>query len=339
MDIGRVLSRSLEIAWRYKVLWLFGFIMALTGGGTGNGLNYNYGSSNFNNQTAPAVGPLTSPQFQATFVIAILGFVACVVIVSLVLTLYFRFVARGSLVSFVRDVERGTTRKLGSAWREGHRYYWRLLGLGFLFLVPAMLVSIVVLLVAILPLIPTILAIVNSANRSQSAPSDVGPIIAGALGFAALLCCAIVFILILNLVVHPVYEFAVRAIVIEESRTMEGLARGYRKLRANIGSVSLLYLILILARIGWSVILAVLAFPIGLLLVAIIAVAVSLHSAVLTVLLALAVGLPFAIVLAFLEGLFQVFESNAWTEAYLTLLPAPSAMPSSDAPSTIAVAL
>ena len=38
MDFGKVLSRAWEITWRWKVLWVLGFLAALgqgTGGGSG----------------------------------------------------------------------------------------------------------------------------------------------------------------------------------------------------------------------------------------------------------------------------------------------------------------
>ena len=38
MDHMKVLRRSFEITWRYRVLWVFGILLALTsGGGGGNG--------------------------------------------------------------------------------------------------------------------------------------------------------------------------------------------------------------------------------------------------------------------------------------------------------------
>jgi hypothetical protein len=30
MDYGRILKRALEMSWRYRALWLFGAILALT---------------------------------------------------------------------------------------------------------------------------------------------------------------------------------------------------------------------------------------------------------------------------------------------------------------------
>jgi hypothetical protein len=327
MDIGRVFARSLEIAWRYKLLWVFGFVMALTGGGGGNNFNYGLNQSNFNRPIAPLTRPLVPPQVGAGVVIVLIAFVACLFILYLILALYFRFVARGALVTSVRNIEKGITPTLGAAWREGHRYYGRLLGLGFLFLIPILIFTLLVLLIAFLPFIGSIVAIANQAGRGQLTPNEIAPIISGFLGFLALACCAIICILIVHLIIHPIYEFAVRGIVLEELGTFEGLARGYRRVRENLGAVALLYLVLIGARIGWSIVLAVFSLPIIFLLLAFTTAIGTTPSVEVIVLVALAIALPIGLIFVFLEGLFQVFESNAWTEGYLALLAMPSAPP------------
>ena len=37
IDIGKILKRSWHILWNYRVLWIFGFILAMTAGGNGSG--------------------------------------------------------------------------------------------------------------------------------------------------------------------------------------------------------------------------------------------------------------------------------------------------------------
>jgi hypothetical protein len=326
MDIGRVLARSLEIGWRYKVLWVLGFVMALTGGG-GNGFNYNFNRSDLNNPLLFPGRPLTFPQSQTPLVITIVGVATCLAIFFLVLFFYFRFVARGALVTFVRSVENAGTPTLGSSWREGQRYYARLLGLGFLFWVPLAIFTILVLLIALLPFIGTAIALFNRISRGEQPPSDFAPIISGVLAFVGLLCCSILCLVIVHLIIHPIYELAVRGIVLEETGTFDGLARAYRRLRVNLGPVALLYLVLLAARIGWSLILTVVAIPFALVLLALINAGASTLPVWAIILLALAMALPFALVFVFLGGLFQVFESNAWTECYLALLAPPSSPP------------
>jgi hypothetical protein len=323
MDIGRILARSLELAWRFKVLWILGFIMALTGGGA-NGFNYSLNRGDFNNPQSSPSPSLTPSALQPTILITVLAIAACLTLLYLVLMLYFRFVARGAQVTFVRSVENGTTPSLGTAWREGQRYYARLLGLGFLFGVPLAIFTIVLLLITFLPLLGLAVSLFGRLSQGQSPTFDAGPIISGVLGFLGLLCCAVLCLWIVQVIVHPIYEFAVRGIVLEETGTIDGVTRAYRRLRSNLGPVALIYLVLIGARIGWSIITAIFVIPMGLLLLAVITLGAGVLPVWAIILLGLMVGLPSVLVLVFLGGLFQVFESNTWTESYLALLGQPT---------------
>lgn len=333
MDIGRVIARSLELAWRHKFLWVFGFIMALTGGGGGNNFNYSFNRSNFSSPNVPSPRAPVQPEF-AGIVLVLIACAACLVLLLLILVLYVRFVSRGALVTSVRDIEKGAKPTLGSAWREGHRYYGRLLGLGFLFFVPLFIFTILILAVSLLPFIGSLIAIFSQVGRAQPTPDQLVPALSGFVGFIVLICCAIICILIVHLIIHPVYEFAVRGIVLEELGTFEGVTRGYRRLRENLGPVALLYLVLIGARIGWYLALTVVSLPLFFVISGIVLAAAATNSAGVIAFIALAIGLPVGLVLVFVAGLFEVFESNAWTEGYLALL-APSSSPSTVAPTPV----
>ncbi|HZQ08074.1 MAG TPA: hypothetical protein VFD70_15935, partial [Anaerolineae bacterium] len=253
MDVGRIFSRSIELIWKFKFLWLFGFVMALTGGGLGGNANFR-GTTGFNN---PSLNQ--APQIQP----AVIGFAVIVglvfFLVWLVLFFYFRFVSRGALVSSVRDIEGQGTATLRGAWDEGRRFYSRLLGLGFLVNVPLVLFTILVIIVAFIPLIGLI------ASSGGQFNDTTGRALAtlGITGILAI-CCGILCVVLVSLVVHPLYEFAVRAIVLEDLHVMDGIRRGIQQARENLGNVIVVYLILIGARLGWGVATAILFIPIGL---------------------------------------------------------------------------
>ena len=54
LDITKILKRSWQILWNYRMLWVFGFILALTVGGTnftrGGGNSSSSGNQNNNQQ-------------------------------------------------------------------------------------------------------------------------------------------------------------------------------------------------------------------------------------------------------------------------------------------------
>ncbi len=328
MDIGRILSRSLEIAWRYKFLWLLGFVMALTGGGGGGGSsNYNFNSRDFNTPPTLPRGLGIDPNTVIVFVLCAL----CVFFLLWLFFLYLRFVARGAMVSAVRTVENNGSPTLGTSWREGQSLFGRLFGLGLLVNVPLVIFSLLVIAAAFLPFIGSLIALANQAQNGVTPGRDVAPIVSSVFGFVALLCCAVICLVILSLIIHPIYEFAVRAIVLENTGTIEGLSRGYNRLRANLGNSLILYIVLIGARIGWAIVTGIVSIPIFLVFVFAL-MGMFRTNPTAAIVLGIAIGLPLVLIFVFLEGLFQVFESNAWTLGYMSLLAPPQTVDTSVLP-------
>ncbi len=309
MDAGRIFSRALELMGKYKFLWLFGLILGLTGGGAGSGnLNFRGGGDGM-----PFVNGRVEPALIG--IAALVG--VLVLLVGLVLFFYFRFVARGALVCAVRDIEAQGATTLADAWSGGRTFYSRLLGLGFLVNVPLVLFSIVLIAIAIVPLLGLILSAVS--NRGEPPTALFAGL--GVVGFFAI-CFAVLCLVVVYVVIHPLYEFAVRAIVLEDLHVREGLQRGIERARQNLGHVVVVYLLLIGARIGWGLITAILWLPFVFLGFLFVGGALSLDVNVLIV-LGLLAAVPLWLLFGAVEGLFQTFESNVWTEAYLGLLGKP----------------
>jgi len=308
MDIGRIFSRSLELLWKLKFLWIFGLVMGLTSGGGGN-LNTNFRPDSFDNRFGnvhiePAVIGIA----------ALFGLV--ILVIALMLFFYFRFVSRGALVATVRDVEANSTPALRDAWQSGRTFYTRLLGLGFLVNVPLLLVSICAVLVGLIPLISVIASQgrLDGISGRNLAPQWISAALA--------ICCAVLCVIVLSFVIHPLYEFAVRAIVLEDLRVVAGLKQGIQRARENLGNVVIVYLLLIGARIGYGILVAIVAIPVALALGfgALAILQLNLNA---LIILGLIVALPLWLLFGAIEGVFQIFESNVWTEAYLSLLNKP----------------
>ncbi|MBI4674799.1 MAG: hypothetical protein HY741_24400 [Chloroflexi bacterium] len=310
MDVGRIFSRSLELLWKLKFLWVFGLVMGLTSGGGGGG----GGNSNVSARNGSFGNPFTNVQIEpAVIVIAVIvGLI--LLVVGLVLFFYFRFVSRGALVATVRDVEAGGAPTLREAWKNGRMFYARLLGLGFLVNVPLVLFSICVILAALVPLFSFAF---SNRGRLDDSPNQVF----AALGITGILtiCCAVLCLVLLSFVIHPLYEFAVRAIVLEDMPVRAGLRQGIQRARENLGNVLIVYLLLMGARIGYAILVAIVAIPVGLVLAF---GAFGLLQANLNalILVALVLAIPLWLLFGAIEGVFQIFESNVWTEAYLSLL-------------------
>jgi hypothetical protein len=303
MDVGHIFSRSVEVAWKYRVLWLFAWVMGLTS--LGGGSNFNY---SFNGTNNPFAGQSVAPW---VIVLAVLvGLILFVIWLALVF--YFRFVARGALVATVRDIEAQANPTLREAWQNGRAFYTRLLGLGLVVNVPLVLVSIVLILLGLVPLIGVLVA--QGGARGLQVQNFAGAWIAAAVA----ICCALVFVIVLHFVIHPLYEIVVRTIVIQDVSVREGIRQGLARARENLGDVLVVYLLLIGARIGYGLLTAFVVVPVGLVLV-LGSFAVMRADLNVMILLALVLALPLWLLFGALEAVFQLFEANVWTETYLAL--------------------
>ncbi len=306
MDIGRLLTRSLELMWRYKFLWLFALVMGLTSAGV-SGPNV---TGPFNRADNPV------PNFHVEPFVAVIAVLFGVIALAVwaLLVFYFRFIARGAMVDTVRAVEAQEKPTLRDAWQSGRKFYARLLGLGLLVNVPLALASVGLILLGLLPFIGAFIARRDLDGLSGRALAPYW--ITGVLAFCGALAC----VLAAGVVIHPFYEMAVRAIVLENLSVRAGLRRGIQRVREQLGNVLLVYLLLMGARLGYGMVVAIVTIPFGFVMAL---GALSLWRGDLNalILLGLAAALPLWLLFGALEGVFQLFESNVWTEAYLTLAP------------------
>lgn len=303
MDIGPIFSRSLELMWKYKFLWVFALVMGLTSLGASSP-NVSY---QFNRADNPLVGFRIEP---AVIVIAALLGLALFA-AWLLLFFYFRFVSRGALVDTVRAIESQGNPTIRDAWQSGRKFYGRLLGLGVLVNLPLALLSLIVIGIGMVPLIGALVTQTSGNYRGQD--------LAGYWISAALaLCCAALCVVILGVIIHPLYEMAVRAIVLEDLAIREGLRRGIQRAREQVGSVLVVYMLLIGARFGYGILVAIVTIPIGaFIFLGTFGILRGNWNAI--IILGLLAAIPLWLFFGALEGIFQLFESNVWTEAYLAM--------------------
>lgn len=306
MDIGRLLSRSIELLWKFKFLLLLGIVMGLSGGTSVPNRNPGIPAT-------PTDLPfsVTQPQPAVIAFAIVVGLV--LFLLWLILFFYFRFVARGALVCGVQQIEANGSSTLREAWTAGHKFYARLLGLAFLVNVPLILFGVIVVGLAFLPILGALLG-----SRGQVDEAFRGLLAGGVLATILTICCAVLCIALLHLIVHPLYQLAVRAIVLEDCKTTDGIRRALAQARDRLGDVIVVYIVLIAARIGWSIVTAILAVPLGFLFLftALGTTRVDLNAVIILLLIAI---IPLWLLFGAVEGIFQAFESNVWTEAYLAL--------------------
>lgn len=303
MDYGRILTRAWEITWRWKILWVLGFLAGLTNGGGGGG-------GGGNNYTRIANG--TGTQFNpGPNIVALLVGLACVAFILGIVLWVLSTIARGGLIAGVTQVEDTGTTSLGRAWSAGMARFWTLFGIGILTALP-IIVLVILGGIGALVAVGGVAGLTNGAQRAMA--GSIGLLVCCGVGF----CCGI---LLLALVLEQIRTYAERAAMLENLGWLDAFSRGWQVLRSHLGPTLMLWLIfLVIGLVFGAVIvggfLAVLA-PI----LAIGGLSGGFDNGLTPALIGtLCVGGLIGIIIAAVIGsVVQTFTSASWTLAYMQL--------------------
>jgi hypothetical protein len=196
MDYGALVSKSLKIMWKFKYLWLLGFLVSL---GEGGGHTF----SNFKGKSNVIDNFLAQP-----------GILFSLIIFGLLLFIIFTvlyYIAHGGLIHCVNRISRNESTSLGDGWRAGARNFWRLLGIGILILFMIIIALIVF-----------------------GVPVAIAFLIHRSLGIVSLLFFIPLFLLGLAVILF-VDVYADRACVIEGKGVIDSLKEGWNTFKNNLG--------------------------------------------------------------------------------------------------------
>jgi len=333
MDHGKVLKRAWEILWQYRVLWVFGVIVALAAAGAG-GTNF-YTFDGGDGREAPfgvegwtrsweltEVVPQAAQAWAAvagTILAIVLG-LACLVVIITVVKIIFLYIAETALIRMVDDYEQ-TGQRVG--FRQGLRLGWsrtalRLFVIDLLSKLPGMVILFLLMLLG--------MGVFAWLTLLRDAAVLQGIGIVAAVGVAFLV---ILLSIVIALAVSLVRPMIFRLCAVEEVGVIDSLKKGFAFIREHITDVVLIWLIMIGLQIGWGLALipvvlflvfvgAILGGGLGLLVGGLASLAVK---GAVPWILGTLVGLPIFILvlaapLAFLNGLAEVFKSSVWTLTY-----------------------
>ncbi len=322
MDHVKVLKRTWEILWRYRVLWVFGLILALTSAG-GGGNQYASWGGDGGPDLSQGLAIAKIPPEVVTALIAIALPLACLAIVLTVARFIFHYIAQAALIRMVDDYEE-TGEKRGV--RQGFRLGWsrttlRLFVIDLLTRLPGILVIFLLFLLGVV-LFGWILW-----AREAAVAMVIG--VVGAIGIGFLL---ILLAIVVSLVVSLLRQFFWRVCALEEMGVIDSIRQGYAFVRQHLGDAVIMWLIMLGLEIGWIItmipvvlVLLVVAAIFGFLPALLVGGLAKLaFEGAIPWLLAAVVGIPiFIIVMAgplmFLGALAEVFKSTVWTLTYREL--------------------
>jgi len=319
MDYGKILTRAWEITWRWKILWILGFLAALgSGSGGGGGSSYSTSSGDW-----PYGWGYTyhEPYIPPGVIAAIIG-VACLAIIIGIAIWVVSVIARGGLIAGVQQVEYEGQTTFGAAWRAGARRFWTLFGISILAAIPLIILAVV-------GIIVLIVMFVGSGFAFDS--SDA----AGAMGIVTSILCGGVFccgMVILAIILQQIRVYAERAAILEDLGWIEAFARGWNVLKANIGPTIIFWIIFLVIGIVFFI---AIAAVLGVTAIPFIALVANTDPGPWLMAPICCGGLVFVIVAALINAIVQTFTSATWTLAYrdmVGLSAPPAAEPAEELP-------
>jgi hypothetical protein len=305
-----IVKRAFHLTFRYPVLWIFGILVALTAGGRGGqGINYVFGDNGRGRALVPTAAGL-SPIGPGTW-LGLAAFCCCLLLIVIAASIVIHYVSRTALYRMVDEIEEnGST----PTWREGFRFGWsnRALRLFLLELIVGLILVTGALILLLAAASPLLLLMIKGA-----AAKAVG------ISLAVLFELLVILMLIVIAVILSVLgQFWSREIALADRSIGEAFAGGYRLVRARIRDVGLMWLLLLAVGVGWGLVLLPIAFATVAAAAALgIGVGFSVYGVTHSAAWGIVAGLPMFLVivvvpLTFLDGLYQVFHSGAWTLAY-----------------------
>jgi hypothetical protein len=296
MDYGKILKRALEITWRYKALWAFGFLLALFsgGGGTGGsqGMQYTMGAGE-----RMELGPF----------LAVVLFILLFVVVLVVLALLVGYLSHGALIGMVREAEETGDTSVRSGWRIGWSRFLPLFGIDLAIGIPAAIVASILIALGFSPLL------------LLRAREDALAVLAILLTLFFMLLVVGVLI-IMGAVLSVLRKLAYRQCVLEKKGVIDSIRDGYLMGRQNLRHVGVMWLLLLAINLVVGVVAApLLLFVFG----AAAAPGILTYFATESLAPTLVVGIPIFVVafllMTVLGAVYQVFRSAVWTLTYLEL--------------------
>jgi hypothetical protein len=349
INIGKIIKRAWYILWNYKVLWIFGILLAVTvgsrsGGGSNGGagnsgyqFNGNNGYQGFTQSSNPTVQALNQwfqqniaplfvhpEQHIATFIWIGVGLLLFILVVG-ILSALVRYPSETAVIRMVDEFEQtGTKVGFKQGWKLGwNRRAFRLWVIDLVVSLPA------IFLVALLGSLG-VLVYFSVKNGSQAAVTT---------GVIAGIGCAFLFIfifIILMVLLTLLRQFFVRAAALENTRIGESFSYGWAMFKRNWKSAALVWLVMLGIGIAYGIVMLIVFFlliPAYLVLILPAAAVGAIPGLIvfgitsifatgpLAWILGILAAIPFFFLVLFaplslIGGWYLVYESSIWTLTY-----------------------
>ena len=307
MDYGKVLGRAWHITWRWKVLWVLGFLAALGSGGGGSPGNATYNQDLQDYGYGPWNSFADFQEFLAPF-LGIIILICCVLFIISIALWVVSVIARGGLIAGVQQVEDEGSTTFRSAWVAGRRKFWTLFGLSILAALPMMVVVfLLVLLVA-----AGIAAGIGMMEVEEWL--GISAIVITSIAGLALLCCGL---FIIGIVLEQIRVYGERAAIIEDLGWIDAFKRGWQVLKTNLGPTVIFWILF--AALGIVIFIVMMVLMLAIFVPVVIAFGLGsqiIEPQMWMILPAVCFGLVAVVVSALVRSIITAYISTTWTLAY-----------------------
>jgi hypothetical protein len=215
IDYWNLVTRSLRIVWKHRVLWFFGFFATASSGG---GINWvEHGGPRIRDFL------LTNPTILVLIVVGL-------VILWLVLFIM-NVISTGAVVAGVHAASENREVTFGFAWRQGLKAFWRLLGVAVLALIAFVFVT-------ALCAIPVVLALFGGTS---------GIVIAIVIG-AILLFPYLAFLFLLAFTI----TYAEREVVLADAGVFDAIPAGWDLTKRHVWKSLVVWLVMLGSGIAYG---------------------------------------------------------------------------------------
>ena len=306
-----ILKRAFSITWRYRALWVFGFLLALCGGGGSGG-----GSGNFNFPSSGSsdgdFGNIPGmPSIDTNTIIAIIVGLFCLILLLIVISALVQIVTRTALIGMVRQVTETEAVTMADGWRFGwSRRAWRLFLVGVVIGVPWAIIAIGLVLAALSPLLLFI-------------TEDVALGVMGVIITIIAFLFVLLILIVVGTLVALFLDLARRQVVLTDWGVIASLGKTLSLIRSNLKDVAILWLLMLGVGFGWAIV-SILVVLASFLVAAIVGgiPAVIVYFITESLVGAAIAGGPVALLIIMVissaaGGFYLIFRSAVWTLAYL----------------------
>ena len=295
MDISAIFKRAGEITWKHKGLWVLGILANCSGGSS-------RGSSNLSRIPEYRTGGGEFPQIERWFQsipeetwIAIGIAVLCGILLLALIFWVLAAIGNGGLIAGFQMAETGETVTLASAFQQGIRYFWKLLGIQL---------------------------ILGIASLVVFAPMIVGGILMTVLTFGVALLCLIPLSCLLvpvGFVISIYTQLTQVALIVEDLDIVAAFQRAWEVFRSHLGQIIVMGLIL---GIGGFIVGLILAIPFILMAMPlVIGLIAGTDTSSLVGVSATVIGILLYVPVLFVaSGIMRTFITGSWTLTYRSLI-------------------